>query len=102
MGAGFSIDPVVAIGSALPIDAVGSVEPAWTTAPLLAHQGGWDELLMVAVPVLLFAFLVRLANRRAGALAEREPDGGEEGGDEPAETSGPTRRPQPSPRRGLH
>ncbi len=41
-------------------------------ALLLAHQGGWDELLMVAAPVVLVAGLLVLANRRAmAALAER-------------------------------
>lgn len=32
---------------------------------VLAHQGGWDEMLMVAVPLGLFAWLLYLANRRA-------------------------------------
>lgn len=31
---------------------------------LLAHQGGWDEFLMVAVPIIAFALLLRAANRR--------------------------------------
>ena len=34
-------------------------------AAVLAHQGGWDEMLMVLVPVLLFVGLLWLANRRA-------------------------------------
>ncbi len=42
---------------------------------LLAHQGGWDEILWVLVPIGLFAGLLGLANRRATrALAERESD----------------------------
>ncbi len=40
------------------------------TLPLVAHQGGWDEILMVAVPVGLFAFLLYAANKRATRLAE--------------------------------
>jgi hypothetical protein len=32
---------------------------------VLAHQGGWDEFLLVATPVAFFAFLLWLANRRA-------------------------------------
>ena len=32
---------------------------------VLAHQGGWDEMLMVLVPIALFAGLLALANRRA-------------------------------------
>lgn len=33
-------------------------------AVLLAHQGGWDEFLMVAAPIIAFALLLRSANRR--------------------------------------
>ena len=40
-------------------------------ALVLAHQGGWDEILMVAVPVLVFGVLLRAANRRA----QRQRDG---------------------------
>ena len=43
--------------------------------PTLAHQGGWDELLMVLVPILIFAVLLVIANRRANSLAEQAPDG---------------------------
>ena len=41
-------------------------------AVLLAHQGGWDEILMVAGPVMVFAFLLSVARKRALALAEPE------------------------------
>ena len=34
-------------------------------AELLAHQGGWDEILLVAAPLALLAGLLFLANRRA-------------------------------------
>ena len=34
-------------------------------AMVLAHQGGWDEMLFVAVPLGLFAFLLYMANRKA-------------------------------------
>lgn len=34
-------------------------------ALLLAHQGGWDEVLLVLTPIALFAALLYLANRRA-------------------------------------
>ncbi|MEX2293618.1 MAG: hypothetical protein WD691_07490 [Acidimicrobiales bacterium] len=33
---------------------------------VLAHQGGWDEILFVLAPITLFAFLLLVANRRAG------------------------------------
>ena len=32
---------------------------------LLAHQGGWDEILIVAGPVLLIAGLMQMVKRRA-------------------------------------
>jgi len=40
---------------------------------LLAHQGGWDELLFVLLPIALFAGLLAVANRRATRL-EQERD----------------------------
>jgi hypothetical protein len=46
-----------------------------TLGTVLAHQGGWDEMLFVLVPVALFAGLLVLANKRAARdLAERESD----------------------------
>ena len=42
---------------------------------MLAHQGGWDELVVVAVPLLLVTVLVLVANRRAAReLARLEAD----------------------------
>jgi cyanate permease len=40
------------------------------TDVVLAHQGGWDEALFVAVPMAVFAGLLWMAKRRA----EREAD----------------------------
>jgi len=34
---------------------------------VLAHQGGWDEMLMVLTPIAVFAFLLKVANSRARA-----------------------------------
>lgn len=48
-------------------------------APLLAHQGGWDEILMVAGPVVVFAGLLAVARRRALAHAAAADDGGTAG-----------------------
>ncbi len=40
---------------------------------VLAHQGGWDELLFVLVPIAMFAGLLAIANRRAArAQADAE------------------------------
>ncbi len=46
---------------------------------VLAHQGGWDEILLVLGPILVIAGLLMLAKRRversAAALKSRaEPD----------------------------
>lgn len=40
------------------------------TSGLLAHQGGWDEVLLVALPLLIFAGLVWNAKRRAQLRAD--------------------------------
>ena len=46
-----------------------------TVVGLLAHQGGWDELLFVLVPIGLFGGLLAIANRRATATqAEHDAD----------------------------
>ncbi|MDE0614518.1 MAG: hypothetical protein OXI32_08910 [bacterium] len=44
-------------------------------AELLAHQGGWDEILMVAAPLVLLAGLLFLANRRASRGGRRPAKG---------------------------
>jgi hypothetical protein len=33
--------------------------------PVLAHQGGWDEILYLVVPVILVVLWVRWAERRS-------------------------------------
>jgi len=48
-------------------------------AALLAHQGGWDEILLVGGPVLVFAGLLALARRRALALAYQQRSAAERG-----------------------
>ena len=44
-------------------------------AAVLAHQGGWDEALLVLVPVAVFAGILLLANRRAKAIQQRRDAG---------------------------
>ncbi|CAN5470915.1 hypothetical protein BH10ACT1_BH10ACT1_39760 [soil metagenome] len=39
---------------------------------VLAHQGGWDEMLLVALPIVLFVVLLRIANSRAARLHDSE------------------------------
>ncbi len=38
---------------------------------LLAHQGGWDEILLVVGPILVLGGLLKIANRRADRIAEQ-------------------------------
>lgn len=46
--------------------------------PLFAHQGGWDEILIVALPLLLIGGLLYVANKRVDAkLAERATEEGQ-------------------------
>ena len=40
---------------------------------LFAHQGGWDEILMVLAPIGLLALVLRMAQRRAVRLGETPP-----------------------------
>ena len=35
---------------------------------LLAHQGGWDEILFVLAPLILFAVLLLVARRRVDRM----------------------------------
>lgn len=60
------------------------------TPLFLAHQGGWDEILLVLVPIALFAALLVVANRRANAIeGQRSAEDGEQGdGDRPADRHG--------------
>lgn len=39
---------------------------------MLAHQGGWDEVVLVILPLVVLGVLLFLARRRALADAERE------------------------------
>lgn len=52
-------------------------------AHLLAHQGGWDEILWVMVPILVMAGLLGVATRRVrkGPVAESPDDVGSDARD---------------------
>lgn len=49
-----------------------------TAATVLAHQGGWDEILLVLGPIAVVGGLLWLARRRVeqAAHAADRPDGG--------------------------
>lgn len=36
---------------------------------LLSHQGGWDEILLIAGPILVIGGLLMIAKKRADAAA---------------------------------
>lgn len=38
--------------------------------PIYAHQGGWDEVLLVAIPLSLIAGLLWIANKRVNTQLE--------------------------------
>jgi len=46
---------------------------------LLAHQGGWDEMLMVLAPILAFYLILRAAKHRADRLEHTPPDASDAG-----------------------
>jgi hypothetical protein len=57
-------------------DAAPVWEPEVVTV-LLAHQGGWDEMLFVAVPIVIFGTILAIANRRASRMGRQQPPSGE-------------------------
>lgn len=48
--------------------AMATITAVW----VLAHQGGWDEILFVLAPLLIFAGLLALARHRVGQLGDDE------------------------------
>lgn len=49
---------------------------AWPTPglfPVLAHQGGWDETLLVVGPLLVIGGALWLVNKRVTSRLEAEP-----------------------------
>ncbi len=69
-------------------------DQATTAIPaLLAHQGGWDEILMILGPLLVVGIALWVANKRANQLDQG--DGVGDQGDEhiDAAAGGGRRRP---------
>lgn len=50
-----------------PSPVVTAIDPT-RLAAMLAHQGGWDEFLWVAVPIVAVFALLRVAGRRARSI----------------------------------
>lgn len=46
-----------------------------STVSLLAHQGGWDEILLVAGPIAVILVLLAIVNRRIDARLRQDSDG---------------------------
>lgn len=47
-----------------------------TTSVLVAHQGGWDEILLIGGPIVIIMGLLWLAKRRVDHAASLQgPDG---------------------------
>ena len=40
---------------------------------ILAHQGGWDEMLMVLVPIAVIVLLLRMVRNRVAARQPAAP-----------------------------
>lgn len=56
--------------------------PTLAALTLYAHQGGWDEILFVLAPLLIFAGLLVMARRRVDRMAATDAD--DRGGDDAA------------------
>ena len=44
------------------------------TIALLAHQGGWDEFLLVAVPIVVIIAVLAVAKRRVDRMSDTPGD----------------------------
>jgi hypothetical protein len=62
-----------AIQSAKPVRSVDvtAVSAVVTASVLIAHQGGWDEALLIGAPILIIMGLLWLAKRRVDAAHAR-------------------------------
>ena len=57
-----------------------TIGPFLFAAGLLAHQGGWDEILWVMVPIIVMVGLLRVATVRVRKNARAKPsDSGDVG-----------------------
>jgi hypothetical protein len=54
-------------GRFIPADVPFQVMSA--TVAMLAHQGGWDEFLLVAVPIVLIVAVLAIVKRRVDRMS---------------------------------
>jgi hypothetical protein len=57
-------------------------------APLLAHQGGWDEIALLVGPLVVVAVLIFGSRRRDEDEGETDDQLGEQSGDQSGDQSG--------------
>jgi hypothetical protein len=48
-------------------------------AAVLAHQGGWDEILFILGPIAVVVLLLALAKRRVDAMGRSDGDAPKDG-----------------------
>lgn len=59
-----------------------------TLAALLAHQGGWDEALLVLGPIVVIVAALAVVKRRVDRMALQDPAGQGRPDDPPRNTDG--------------
>lgn len=64
---------------------------------VLAHQGGWDEILLVLLPIAIFAGLLAVANRRASRMVAARGEGDEAPPADGSAEDGPASPPPDAP-----
>ena len=57
-----------------PSPLVGAAAHPTAVAAVLAHEGGWDEALLIAGPIVAIVGLLLLAKRRVDRIAPDRPD----------------------------
>ena len=55
---------------------VGAETFPFRSGAIFAHQGGWDEILLVVGPLAVVGLLLWLANKRVSAQLEQANDNG--------------------------
>ena len=64
---------------------------ATAAVAILAHQGGWDEMLMIAVPIAAVVLLLRVVKRRVEQQHTPTDEGQQRSTDAPSDANRPTK-----------